>query len=133
MDTPRSLRRRAFVAVGLTIGFYVFALSLSFGLLYLAYLQVTTSDDWNGRALFFCLIGGLVILWSIVPRYERFVPPGPELHADEHPELFAMLRDVASATEQEMPREVYLIPEVNAYVSTAAPSPTAASWASVSR
>jgi Zn-dependent protease with chaperone function len=117
MDTTRSLRRRALVAVALTTGFYVFALALSLSLLFLAYLQVTTSDDWNGQALFFCLAGGLVILWSILPRYERFVAPGPELKPDEHPELFAMLRDVAAATEQEMPREVYLIPEVNAYVS----------------
>ncbi|MGZ8780294.1 MAG: M48 family metalloprotease [Thermoanaerobaculia bacterium] len=117
MDTQLSLRRRAFIAVALTIGFYAFALLLSFALLFATYAQIAWADDVNGRALFFCLIGGLVILWSIIPRFERFKAPGPELKPDEHPELFAILRDVAAATHQEMPRDVYLIPEVNAYVS----------------
>ncbi len=117
MDTSRSLRRRAFVAVALTIGFYTLAISIALGLLFLVYVQIMWADDINARAIFFCLIGGLVILWSILPRFERFVAPGPELNEHEHPELFAMLREVALATKQEMPREVYLIPDVNAYVS----------------
>ncbi len=117
MDTSRSLRRRAIVAVALTIGFYTLAIAVAGALLFAAYAQIAWADDVNGRGLFFCLVGGLVILWSIIPRYERFVAPGPELKPDEHPELFALLRDVAAATHQEMPREVYLIPEVNAYVS----------------
>lgn len=117
MDTSRSLRQRAWVAVALTIGFYTFAILIAGALLFAAYAQVAWADDVNVRGLLFCLIGGLVILWSIVPRYERFVAPGPELQPEEHPELFALLRDVAAATQQEMPREVYLIPEVNAYVS----------------
>ena len=117
MDTSRSLRRRALVAVALTIGFYGLAILIAFALLFAVYAQLAWADDVSARLLFFCLIGGLVILWSIIPRYERFIAPGPELKPDEHPELFAMLREVAAAANQEMPREVYLIPDVNAYVS----------------
>ena len=36
-------------------------------------------DVINGRLTLFCVAGGLTILWSIVPRVDKFAPPGPRL------------------------------------------------------
>ncbi|HEX2689072.1 MAG TPA: M48 family metalloprotease [Kofleriaceae bacterium] len=58
-----------------------------------------------------------LVAWSVLPRFDRFKPPGSEVTADEHPQLFAELRRVATATRQKMPTHVYLIPDVNAFVA----------------
>jgi heat shock protein HtpX len=57
------------------------------------------------------------ILRGITPRPDRFEPPGPALTREEHPRLFAALEDVARSTQQAMPTDVYLVPEVNAWVA----------------
>jgi len=38
-----------------------------------------------------CIVGAGVVLWSIVPRPDRFEAPGPELVPAHHPELFQVL------------------------------------------
>jgi Zn-dependent protease with chaperone function len=65
----------------------------------------------------FCLIGAFIILKAVVPRPDRFTPPGPPLVPDRHPRLFAEIRRTAESVRQAMPAEVYLVPEVNAWVS----------------
>jgi heat shock protein HtpX len=117
MDNNGSLARRAHVAIALTIGFYALALTAAAALLFAAYAQVFWGDEVHVKLVFFCAFTGGLILWSIVPRLDRFVEPGPRLEPEAQPELFAVLRDVAANTRQEMPSEVYLIPEINAYVS----------------
>ena len=116
MTEHTSLARTAIVAIALTIGFYTLAIALAGGLLFAAYAQVALMDHTSYRLVLFCAVAGLAILWSIIPRWDRFAAPGPRLSEEEHPELFALLRRVATATGQEMPADVYLIPEVNAYV-----------------
>jgi Zn-dependent protease with chaperone function len=111
-----SLTTRAFLAVGLTLGFYLLALCVAAVLLYLPYVQWTYTGRVNAHVAVFCVAGALGILWSILPRPERFVPPGPRLEALTQPELFHVLRDVAAATGQRMPAEVYLVPDLNAWV-----------------
>ncbi len=64
-----------------------------------------------------CFAGAGVIAWSALPRVDRFVPPGPEVTAAEQPELFAMIREVATATGQPVPAHVYLLTDVNAFVA----------------
>ena len=59
----------------------------------------------------------LMILFAIVPRPDRFTAPGPQLTSSTAPQLFAMIDDVASATSQPRPTEVYLLNEVNAFVT----------------
>jgi heat shock protein HtpX len=102
------------LAVLLTIGFYGLALGIAAGLVSIAWLLFA-----NGRVnqlTVFCLIGAGAILWSIVPRPERFRAPGPALEAASNPRLFTELNDVASKVGEPMPHEVYLVPEVNAGV-----------------
>ena len=53
MTPSASLRRRALVAVALTIGFYTLALALAVTLLFLSYAQIAWSDDVNNRGLGF--------------------------------------------------------------------------------
>jgi Zn-dependent protease with chaperone function len=56
-------------------------------------------------------------LWALVPRFDRFVPPGPALTRANAPRLFTLLDDVAQGTAQSAPAEVYLLNEVNAWVT----------------
>jgi Zn-dependent protease with chaperone function len=105
------------LAVLLTIGFYGLALAIAFGLLYLIYLEVAVLGRVNVRLTLFAFIGAIVILWSIFPRIDKFIAPGPRLTPSKFPELFKEIEKIAHATRQEMPREVYLVPEVNAFVA----------------
>jgi hypothetical protein len=109
------VRNRALIAVALTIGFYGLALVIAAGLLLIAWLLWVDGGRVN-RVTLFCVAGAGIILWSIVPRPERFVPPGPQLEAAQHPRLFEALTDVAQKVQQPMPHEVYLVPDVNAGV-----------------
>ena len=117
MTNTGSLQRRALFAVALTIGFYLLALTVAGLLLSVVYVDQLVSNWIPNRLVGFCVIGAVVILWSVVPRREKFVEPGPRLEPEQQPELFDLLRDVAARTRQEMPSEVYLIPDVNAYVT----------------
>ncbi len=103
------------MALLLTIGFYGLALGIAGGLLSIAWLFWVNGHHVN-RVTAFCVIGAVVILWSIVPRPERFQPPGPALEAASNPRLFKELNDVASRVGEPMPHEVYLVPDVNAGV-----------------
>ena len=112
-----SLFGRALLALLLTIGFYGLALGIALGLLYLIYLEVVILNRINVRFTIFALIGAVVILWSILPRIDRFTAPGPRLTRAKFPRLFTEIERVASLTGQAMPREVYLVPDVNAFVT----------------
>ncbi|MGD8375759.1 MAG: M48 family metallopeptidase [Acidobacteriota bacterium] len=112
-----SIAARALLAVVLMIGFYLLAVGIAGVLLYLPYAEVVYANKVHARLVLFCLVGAGVILWSIVPRPDRFAPPGPRLEPAEQPKLFERLDAVAQATRQQMPVEVYLVPDVNAWVS----------------
>jgi heat shock protein HtpX len=113
--TSRFLALRAFIAVLLVIGFYALALGIAGGLLWLMWYDLTAANT-DGRLVVFCAAIAGMILWSIFPRPDRYEVPGPRLTREEQPELFAVIEDVARATEQPMPAEVYLGREVNAGV-----------------
>lgn len=112
----RAFAARALFALLVTIGFYVLALGAAAGFFWLAYVAATGSAAALRLALF-CLFAGGSILWSVVPRQERFICPGPQLFPNDHPELFKTLGQIARATRQRMPDEVYLVPDVNAWVA----------------
>lgn len=65
-----------------------------------------------------CVLAGLAILWSVFPRIDKFEAPGPSLTPAKHPRLFKEIERVAAAVGQPMPAEVYLVPNVNAWVPT---------------
>jgi heat shock protein HtpX len=112
-----SLAGRAALAVLLLVGFYVLAFAIVAGLLYIPYAEVTYLHRVNARLTIFAVVGAGAILWAILPRIDRFQAPGPALTRDRQPRLFAVLDDVARSAEQDMPRDVYLVPDMNAWVA----------------
>jgi Zn-dependent protease with chaperone function len=108
---------RAVLAIVLMIGFYLLAVSIAGALAYVPIAEVIYAQRLHFQLAFFCIVSAIVILWAIVPRRDRFDPPGPRLLESEHPELFKVIREVAGKTGQEMPSEVYLCPDVNAWVA----------------
>src|SRR6185437_4969932 len=93
-----SLTTRALVAILLMIGFYLLALAVAGGLLWIVYAEFTYFDRINVRLTLACVIGAGVILWSIIPRRDKFEPPGPRVDPAWHPRLFAELEGIARAT-----------------------------------
>jgi Zn-dependent protease with chaperone function len=106
-------------AVALLVGFYVFALVVALGLLALAVVPWMTDLPQNVWLTVACGIAGVTILGAIRPRRLPFEAPGPELSEVEQPELFALVREVAHETGQEMPQTVYLAHDFNAAVAQA--------------
>src|SRR5262249_22697633 len=116
-DAAPSLAARAALAVLLMIGFYALALGVIGALVWVPYAEVHYTNRIQARLTLFCLIGAFLIAKAIVPRRDRFQPPGPRLLPPPHPRLFAVLEGIARAAGQEMPAEVYLVGDVNAWVS----------------
>lgn len=117
MSRSTSLVLRSLLAVGLMIGFYVLALAVSAGLLYIVYADVFLFHRIDVRLVLGCVFAAGIVLWSIVPRPDHFPAPGPELGRDQQPELYQLIDSVSAATSQTPPKEVYLIPDVNAWVA----------------
>jgi Zn-dependent protease with chaperone function len=117
MNSSRSLRNRAMLALLLMVGFYVFSLAIAGGLLWIPYATFVYLERVDGRLALFCIIGAGTILWALVPRIDRFEPPGPRLTPGNAPYLFTIIEGVATTTAQPRPEEVYLLPDVNAFVT----------------
>jgi len=124
--TPPPLPRRpsiaawAALAVALIVGFYTLTLALAAACVYLPYLMFTSQHGAGIQVLFLLLSGVLMagtMLWSLIPRRQKFTPPGPRLEAARHPRLFAEIHRLATSLNEPPPHEVYLIPEVNAWVA----------------
>lgn len=114
----RSLASRVAAAVALLVGFYVLALVVGLALAAVAVLPWFL--DGVPQNLWVTVVSGIAafaILSGIAPRRLPFDPPGPELAETDQPELFALVREVAEETGQEMPRSVYLAHDVNAAVA----------------
>lgn len=115
----RSAALFATLALAMVALSYVTVLALAAACVYFPYLLVTSAErlQFQVLALF---VGGVVLagamLWSLVPRAEKFEAPGLLLTPAEQPALFEMLKEVAESLNEPMPREVYLIGEVNAFV-----------------
>lgn len=108
---------RAALAIALMIGFYALAFGVASVLFWIPYAEWRYLERIDIRLAVGCIASGIALLVSVVPRKDHFVPPGPRLEERDHPKLFAVLRDVASATGQPMPLDVYLLNEVNAFVA----------------
>ena len=117
MSRKSWLAGRALMAIGLMVSFYVLALGVSFGLLWLAYIDLTRTRHPAFRLIAFCVVGAVSVLWAILPRRDRFEAPGPRVTPEDQPELFGAIGDIARATSQPMPADVYLTNDVNAFVT----------------
>lgn len=119
-----SLAVRAGLAVTLMVLFYAFAAAAIAGLTYAGLALAHVLPDVRGRGVIalgllvlVCFAAALVIVWSVLPRWDKFEPPGPEVTAAQHPALFEEIRRIAEATGQREPAHVYLVPDVNAFVA----------------
>jgi Zn-dependent protease with chaperone function len=80
-------------------------------------LVLPRSGLWGFLLLLFGGVAGITILWSSVPRRQKFKPPGVLLDLARHPKLAAEIESVATALAEPMPREVYLVLVPNAFVA----------------
>jgi heat shock protein HtpX len=117
MHPAPSVARRALLAVALLVGFYAFAIAIAVALLSVPYLEYRLIGRVEARLGLFAIVAAGAILWALVPRIDRFTDPGPRLLESDHPRLFEVLRRVARDTGQAMPSEVFLVPQLNAWVA----------------
>ncbi|MEW5740745.1 MAG: M48 family metallopeptidase [Myxococcota bacterium] len=113
----RSLTFRAVIALLLLFFFYGFGLVVGLGLVGAGVLIVVESPRVPVKLVLILIVAGGSVLWSLVPRFSKWVAPGPRLEEKDQPRLFALIRQVAQQMGQPMPQEVYLFPEVNAFVA----------------
>lgn len=111
------MARRVAMALALMVGFYALALAVAAGLLWIAYADVVYTSIHAGKLIIFCVAGAGSVIWAILPRPDRFDPPGPRVDRGEEPALFAAIDEVAAATGQAPPEDVYLMNDMNAFVS----------------
>ena len=109
--------QRAVLALALMVSFYVFALGLAAVMVSIPFAAYASDIRIPGQLTLVCIAGACGIVWAILPRPDKFLPPGPSVTASNEPGLFKVLDDVARATAQEMPAEVYLVNDVNAFVT----------------
>ena len=77
-----SLAMRAVLAVVLFVGFYVMAVAIAGLLLMLPVLEVLILERIHFQLVIGCLVAAGVILWSVMPRFDRFVAPELETAAE---------------------------------------------------
>src|SRR5580704_5970173 len=116
----RSVALFALLAITMVVVSYVVIVLLAAACVYLPYLAFTSTEHPPAQ-LGLLVLGGIVvgatILWSLVPRREKFEAPGLLLEPPAHPRLFAELHAIAAALNEPLPREVYLVGQVNAFVA----------------
>ena len=118
MAKPKeNLAGRAIVAVLLYFGFYILSLLIAGILFFIPYAEWAYAGRLHFRLAFFCIVGAVAILWAIIPRIDRFIPPGPRLDPEQNPRLFKEIAAAAQKLDQKMPVEVYFVPDVNAWVA----------------
>src|SRR5262249_14645178 len=110
---------RAAVSVVLLLGFYVLALAIVGGLAFASYF-LWTHDVGSGAAKVSYLTvvvaaGVAVALWRVV-RARPTMPPGLPVNSEQAPQLWAMVRELASQARTRAPEQVMLVPDVNAAV-----------------
>jgi Zn-dependent protease with chaperone function len=104
-------------AIALSVGFYALAVGIAGTLIALPFVEYSFFNRMEIRLVIFGVGTGALILQSILPRREKFVVPGPELQPAEHPELADLVRDVARLCGQQPPARIFLVPQVNAWVT----------------
>lgn len=117
MPKSSSFATRAIIAVGLMIGFYVLALVLVASLLGALYVEIAVLKRLNIYITIGCLVAAFAIVRSVFFVGEAFEPPGPEIVESEQPTLVGAIRSVAAEMSATMPRHIYAIPDVNAFVA----------------
>lgn len=116
----RSVALFALLAITMVVVSYIVIVLLAIACVYLPYLAFTSAEHPPAQLGLLVLGGvivGVTILWSLVPRREKFEAPGLLLEPPAHPRLFAELQAIAAALNEPLPGEVYLVGQVNAFVA----------------
>lgn len=109
----------AFLSIFMVVASYVFVILLAAACVYLPYLLLAAGSA-NFQIIVLFLFGIVIagaMLWSLLPRPDRFKAPGLLIEPTTQPRLFAELENIAGSLNEPMPREVYLIGDVNAWVA----------------
>lgn len=120
IEIPRrhSLLLYAALAIAMVFASYLLTLTLAIAFVCLPLLAVYEAPNLQTLLL---LVGGIVVaaamLWSLIPRREKRVIPGPVLDPSAHPRLFAEIEKIARSLDEPVPSEVYLLSESNAWVA----------------
>jgi heat shock protein HtpX len=109
----------AVLAIFMVMASYIFVLLVAAACVCMPYLVLQSgTPGFQIIALFFFgIIVAATMLWSLVPRRDKFVVPGMPLFRQDQRRLFAELDDLAASLNERLPSEVYLIPEANAFVA----------------
>jgi heat shock protein HtpX len=113
-----SLAGRTVVALALFVGYYVLAIAVAGGLVVIPFAGIKLGLQAFALLILYlsCFVAAALILWSIVPRRERFEKPGLCLTRESDPRLFDEVTRIARKLGQRVPAEVYLLPAVAAWV-----------------
>jgi heat shock protein HtpX len=115
----RSMTLLVILMIMMATGSYAVILLIAAACIYLPYLLMEFVSPGFYTAAFF--LSGMVIagilLWSMVPRVDRFNPTGLRIERASQPRLFAEIDDIALMLDEPLPQEVYLIGEVGAWVA----------------
>lgn len=114
----RSLALFVALAMIMVLLSYLAILLLAIACVYVPWLVLT--DVANFQTLALMVAGGIVagsMIWSLIPRRDKFEAPGILLDRSHHPQLFAELDNIAAALREPLPCEVYLIGQANAFVA----------------
>jgi heat shock protein HtpX len=120
LSMPRqySLVVWALLALVIVIVSYTFTLAMALACVGFCILILSAGLNMYTLVLGFISLGiGISILWSLIPRRDKFQPPGAVLQRSQHPRLFAEIDNLAVSLKQSLPQEVYLIPDLNAWVA----------------
>lgn len=112
---------RALLAVTLLVGFYVVAIGIAAGLIFLVVEAAVVGL--HGAALLKLGVLAAIIAFGIVKglfgrrKAADSEPPGIVVSERDQPSLWAEVRELAAAVGTRMPDEIRLVPQVNAAVS----------------
>ena len=112
-EAEGSLALQTAVTLTWGVGFYVF--SIVAGVFFIALPFI--ADLHHIKLVLMSEAFGFSLIAALAPRFDRFVPPGPELTEAEQPALFRIIREVAQEVDERMPDHVYLLLDVNAFVT----------------
>ena len=100
----RSLALWAWLLLGMVVCSYLFIIFLAGACIYLPFQLVSHTEDGMGFQILVLIVCGFLmggtLLWSLVPRRDKFKPPGPLLDRASHPRLFAELNAIAAALNE---------------------------------
>lgn len=123
LPKQRSLAVWAILALLMVVLSYALILALAtacVSLSYFAFLALVSSPSAAFPLLILLLCGlgmGGVMVWSLIPRRDKFEDPGPKIERSAHPRLFSALDDISAALNEPIPAEVFIVPQFNAFVT----------------